>query len=199
MTTRSEADDGADPRPDFDELLRRNLDWAREFVSRRLRRELRGDAETIDFVQEAMLSLVRRGAPAVRDDDEFRALLSRVLENDLRDRNRYVHRECRDVRRVLGGLSDTVLRVDPPARGVTSPTARVDRDEREAWIRLALELLAPEDREVIRLREWDELTFEQIGEKLGVAPDAARMRYQRALPKLARKVAALRLRPRSDG
>ncbi|MBK8979064.1 MAG: sigma-70 family RNA polymerase sigma factor [Planctomycetes bacterium] len=196
MTTTSRDTDPPELPPAFEELVQRNLEWARQFVSRRLRQPLRGDADSIDFVQEAVLSIVRRGVPELPDDEEFRALLSRVLEHDLRDRHRYVHRECRDVGRVLGRLSDTVLRVDPPARSVTSPTARVDRDERQAWIRLALELLGSEDREVIKLREWDELTFEQIGARLEITPAAARMRYQRALPRLARKVEALRLGPR---
>ena len=194
----SSTTDGAngDPAPDaFEQMVQRNLDWAREFVSRRLRQKLRGDADTLDFVQEAVLSIMRSGKPQLSDDDEFRALLSRVLENDLRDRNRFMHRECRDVDRVVGGISDTVLRVDPPVRSVTSPTSRVDSDEQQAWIRLALELLAPDDRDVLRMREWEELTFEEIGARLGINADAARMRYQRALPRLARKVEALRLGP----
>ncbi len=179
--------------PSFDDLVRRNLDWARDFVRRRLQRKLRGDADSIDFVQEAILAIVRGGPPELRDDEAFRALLSRVLQNDLRDRVRFVHRDRRDVDRVQGQLSDTVLRIDPPAKSATSPSVSADRAEREAWIRLAMELLPAEDREVLRMREWDELTFEAIGVKLGIAADAARMRYQRALPRLARKVEALRL------
>ena len=58
-------------------------------------------------------------------------------------------------------------------------------------MRLALELLDPEDRQLIVLRQWDNLEFNEIGEKMGLAPDAARMRFNRALPKLAMKVQQL--------
>jgi DNA-directed RNA polymerase specialized sigma24 family protein len=55
-----------------------------------------------------------------------------------------------------------------------------------------MELLDREDREVIWLRHWLELPFEEVGEQLGLAADAARMRYQRALPRLAECLAKLR-------
>lgn len=179
---------------DFERLVQENLGWAVEYVRRRLQPEMRGDADSLDFVQEAILSLHRGPALEVKSESEFRALLSRVLDNDLRDRHRYLHRQCRDVRRAAGGASDTLFQHDPPAHSITSPSMSVDRSEREAWIRLALEFLSPEDRQVLRLREWEELSFEEIGKQLGVSADAARVRYHRALPKLARKVAGLRRR-----
>ena len=59
-------------------------------------------------------------------------------------------------------------------------------------MRLALELLEPEDRQVLLLRQWQELEFAAVGARMGLSEDAARMRFQRALPKLAKKLEALR-------
>ena len=54
-----------------------------------------------------------------------------------------------------------------------------------------MELLPPLEREVLWLREMDGCSFEEIGERIGATPDAARMRFNRALPKLAKKVSEL--------
>ena len=87
--------------------------------------------------------------------------------------------------------SDTVLSLDPPVDTVTRPPQAAERDEQQAWVRLALEFLAPLDRETIWLHEWENLNFRQIGERLNISEDAARMRFQRALPKLAKRVQEL--------
>jgi RNA polymerase sigma factor (sigma-70 family) len=72
------------------------------------------------------------------------------------------------------------------------PSRVMDREERLAWIRLAMELLEPSDRQILELRDWEERSFVEIAEELGIGESAARMRYQRALPKLAKNVERLR-------
>ncbi len=59
------------------------------------------------------------------------------------------------------------------------------QDDQRAGLQLAIELLAPDDRRVILLRVWQQLEFGAIAALLGIAEDAARMRFQRALPRLA--------------
>ena len=59
-------------------------------------------------------------------------------------------------------------------------------------LRLAIGLLEVDDREVVVLRQWDGLPFEEVGTRLGISADAARMRFQRALVEVAAKVALLR-------
>jgi DNA-directed RNA polymerase specialized sigma24 family protein len=68
--------------------------------------------------------------------------------------------------------------------------AMVQRDL--AWVRLALELLDPDDRAVIVLREYRDLSFGEIAQFLGTTEDVARMRFARALPRLARCMEKLR-------
>ena len=45
---------------------------------------------------------------------------------------------------------------------------------------------------MILWREYDGLPFAEVADRLGLAEDAARMRFARALPKLARKLKSLR-------
>lgn len=49
----------------------------------------------------------------------------------------------------------------------------------------ALAELRPDDREVIQLRAWEELTGPQIAEVLGISTAAAHKRLARALDRLA--------------
>ena len=78
-----------------------------------------------------------------------------------------------------------------------------DRDDEVRAIRTvlssALVLSHAHHVEVIRLRQWDELSFAEIGARVGQSEDGTRMRYHRALPRLAEKVADLRDGPQKSG
>lgn len=183
----------AGDRDALEALVAENLPWVTDHVHRRLRHALREGDETQDFVQQAMVGVLEYGPRfEVSDRTRFRALVARIVENDLCDRHRFLHRACRDIGRKAGEANDSVLRLDPPAQSVTSPSQAADRDDRRAWLRLALEMLDPVDREIVRLRDWEEKTFTEAGKLLGLSEDGARKRYDRALPKLAQKVAQLR-------
>lgn len=174
------------------QLLAEHRGWIEAQVRRRLDATLRLEADTQDFVQEAMLDVLRDGPRfVVESAASFRALLSRIVENNVLDRVRYMHREQRDRRRMRDLASDSILMLDSPVRSVTEPPQRAERSEQIAWMRLALELLEPDDREVIRMREWEGLSFPQLGEQLGISEEAARKRHARALPRLAGKLKML--------
>jgi RNA polymerase sigma-70 factor, ECF subfamily len=77
-----------------------------------------------------------------------------------------------------GGAAGTA-----PASATSPSQAAQKKDAREA-LDAAISGLAERHRTVIRLRIWEQLSFGQIGERLGVSEDAARMLYGRALAKL---------------
>ena len=66
----------------------------------------------------------------------------------------------------------------------TSPTQAAVRDEEAALMRQAIGLLREPDREVVRLRAYDDLSFREIGELLEIEENAATVRYVRALRRL---------------
>jgi DNA-directed RNA polymerase specialized sigma24 family protein len=88
--------------------------------------------------------------------------------------------------------ADTVLYLDPAKRAGETPSVAANRNEEEAWVRLGLELLDPEKRDLVVLRQWDQLSFAEIGEKLAITENAARLRYLRALNDLSNTITALR-------
>lgn len=64
-------------------------------------------------------------------------------------------------------------------------------DERRQEIETALRRLPAEQREVLVLKIWQELTFEQIGETLGIPPNTAASRYRYALTALRKQLEPL--------
>ena len=75
---------------------------------------------------------------------------------------------------------------------MTRPSQHAQRKESSAWVRIGLELLDPEQRELVILRQWEGKSFSEIGAKLNIHENAARMRFQRALKKLGEEVCKLR-------
>lgn len=177
------------------QLVRYNLPWLTEHVRAHLGNRLRAHEESQDHVQEAVLDVLTYGPRfEIANNAHFRALLARIVENNLRDRGRWLGRERRDVRRNQPIPSDTVLQLDPPVRCVTRPSeagARAEREEEKEWIRLAVDLLEPRDRDAVWLRVFEGLSFEAIGQRLGTSANAARLRHRRALPRLAKKIREL--------
>ncbi len=172
------------------ELIARDLPWIREHVHRRLGPGLRAHADTNDFVQDAFVEVLRTGPRfLVSDQEHFRALLARIVENVLRMRHRHLHRQRRDVAKEQRIGSGAVLDLDGSQ---TRPSQAAMRSESESWLQLGLELLDAEDREVVLLRQWDGLSFNEVGQRLNIAEDAARMRFSRALARLARLVKRVR-------
>jgi RNA polymerase sigma-70 factor, ECF subfamily len=178
-------------------LVAEHLPWIAAHVRRRLTPLLRRDGDTQDHVQDAMIDVLGCGPHFASDDPAvFRALLARIVENNLVDRARYLLRGRRDLRREHALPTDSVLLLDGASRSVTEPPVQAARNEQQAWLALAVELLDSDDRQAIRLRDWSGLSFPELGAELGISEEAARKRYQRALPRLAEKLDQLR---RSSG
>ncbi len=66
----------------------------------------------------------------------------------------------------------------------------LESDERRAAIEGALQRIPPEQREVLVLKIWGELTFEQIAAELALSPNTAASRYRYALAALRHELIA---------
>jgi RNA polymerase sigma-70 factor (ECF subfamily) len=64
----------------------------------------------------------------------------------------------------------------------------LERRERELAMQQALAQLPPEQREVVVLKIWGELTFDQIARTLDISPNTAASRYRYALGALRRNL-----------
>lgn len=141
-----------------------------------LRRFLLGilrDAQlTADVLQATFTKMIQRGHET--REETRKAWLYRVA-----------YHEAIAIRR-REGVGDKVLRrVAWHTNGTTSPADDpVIRFETVAAIREALELLPPEQRQVVRMRIYDEKTFAEIAQELKIPLGTALARMRSALIKL---------------
>jgi RNA polymerase sigma-70 factor (ECF subfamily) len=166
----------------FDDYRPRLLAMLRRRIDPRL--AVRVDPEEV--LAEAFLD-ARRRWPQFRDRGSASAYawLYRVTFDRLIETWRHQTRGRRDLHRdlpwpeessVLMGLS----LVNPG----TSPSEAVARGELRERMQQAIELLKDDDREVLWMRQYEQLTFGEIGQVLDISEDAATLRYVRALKRL---------------
>ena len=174
-------------------LLEEELPWIREHMNKRIGPLLRQLGDTEDYVQNAMVRVLRTHPRfTISDRKAFRGLLAVLIENMLRDEHEFHRRECRDPARQRSLPHDSVLDLDPPRRSVTRPSAVAQRDEEADWLHLAIQLLPAIDRQVVQLRTWEGLTFGEVGEVIDAKENTVRMRFQRALAKVGQNFVQLR-------
>lgn len=140
---------------------------------------LRNEADTQDVMQELFIKLACRPGllDNVRDERGFLLRLSHNLAIDLMRR--------RDTRE---RNYDELARQPLFAPG-TDPDEQVFREK----LADALGELPPDQRAVVHLKLWEDMTFDAIAETLEISPNTAASRYRYGLDKLRE-----RLRPLYD-
>lgn len=155
------------------------------FIRLRLGKDLRARLESRDILQATLLkSLEHLDDLEGSDTRSLMAWLARIAEHEIRDCADFHHRQRRDAARELPVDDDAPL----PAL-TRSALSRILLDERAAQLEAALESLSPDHREVILLRKFEELSFADIGRRLGKSDDACRMLLARAMTALTLKMA----------
>jgi RNA polymerase sigma-70 factor (ECF subfamily) len=79
---------------------------------------------------------------------------------------------------------------DGPEVAVACFATSLEDDERRLAIEGAMQRVPPEQREVLVLKIWAELTFEQIAVELALSPNTVASRYRYALAALRRELTA---------
>ena len=171
----------------FDRLFARYEPQLRRFVELRLDPKLRPRLDPADVVQEAYLEALRRLQGFLDDPPmPFKLWLRRItLDRMLMMRRRHVGAARRSVDREAAlpdGSSCTLARQLLAAD--STPSGRVGREELARRVRDAVARLAEADREIILMRTFEALSFEEIARLLDIESAAARKRHGRALLRL---------------
>jgi len=95
-----------------------------------------------------------------------------------------VHASLNARRRRSVALMESAGRLEDVADSASSPSQAARKNDSRKALEAALGGLSGRSREVVHSRLWDQLSFAQIGIKLSVTEDAARMIYGRAIAKL---------------
>lgn len=180
-------------REALNRLLEQHLPWIKDRVRQRMGPVLRNKGDTTDYVQDAMVQFLQYGPRfVISDGDHFRALLLRIVENAVRDKIDWFTARRRDIARERPLPTETVLHLDARRETEKTPSQYADENEQEAWVRLGMEFLDNEDKKILVLHQWDQLSFVKIGERFGISSNAARKRHNRAVKRLSDAVWALR-------
>ena len=166
----------------FRAIFDAHLPMVQRYCTRRL-----GVADANDAVSEVFLVMWRR-IDEIPSGPESLPLLHGVARNVVRNSQRTMRRSDRLIAKAG----------DEPQRAAASAEMQVVRRSEFDEVAEALGELSEDDREVIRLRAWEELSAPQIAVVLDVSVAAAEKRIARASTRLTKKVEQKRsIRPRA--
>ncbi|HEY2123945.1 MAG TPA: sigma-70 family RNA polymerase sigma factor [Chthoniobacterales bacterium] len=143
----------------FSELAPGLLLFARQWV--------RSAADAEDIVQEAFVRFWRQNR-----DVANRGLLYATVRSVALD---LIRRDSRRARREAEAYSDVPQAIEPQFEGA---------DDSSLLLAGAINRLPHEQREVLVMKIWNDLTFAEIAEGLGISPNTAASRYRYALASL---------------
>ncbi len=137
---------------------------------------------TEDVLQETLLTMLRR-LRALRDSERFWPWIYRIAWNKVQDR-------LRDRR--LQSRSEAILlrhRSGEEGAADSNPLAAQVRAETLEQVAAALTRLDDHQRDILRLRCYDDLPYTEIAARTRTSPDGARVRFHRAKKSLRTQLA----------
>ncbi|MBP6507751.1 MAG: sigma-70 family RNA polymerase sigma factor [Opitutaceae bacterium] len=155
-------------------------DWFQRHGPRLLlcaRQWTRSLADAEDVVQDAFVRFWRHQRAL---GGEPQALLFTSIRRAAFDLARRDQRRAGREERAEGGLEETESRFEPLA----------EADDRRMAIEAALHRLPAAQREVLTLKIWGELTFDEIARQLDIPLNTAASRYRYALDALRKELTA---------
>ncbi len=140
----------------FSELAPGLVLFARQWV--------RSGADAEDIVQEAFVRFWRQNR-----DVANRGLLYATVRSVALD---LIRKDSRRARREAEAYADAVQTIEPQFE---------DDDDSRRLLAVAINRLPHEQREVLVMKIWNDLTFAEIGEGLSISQNTAASRYRYAL------------------
>ena len=168
------------------EAVRRYIYENRGFLLSILRRFTKTEETTRPLLQETFLQVLR-SVPNFRGDSKLSTWLYSVTKNVALARYRKDTRQSLLDEETLARISaDSNGHPGDPSRGAPSwdPAEETMRNEEVAILHEALETLSRTYREVITLRDLEELSTEETAERLDLTRVNVRVRLHRARKKL---------------
>lgn len=150
--------------------------------------ELRGKIGASDIVQESFVDAQRNFQHFNGGDpSELKAWLRKILTHRLIDvRRRFRQVSKRNVAREIS-LNDCNGWIDPQI-DTRSPRSALIASEDEQAVRQAMQRLPEQYQQVIRLRSWEDLPFDEIGSRMGRSKEAVRKLWVRAIERLQQEI-----------
>ena len=168
----------------WDELFDRHYAAAGRFIAQLASDFTREDVEEV--CQEVFLSVIRN-LNSFHGASQFQTWLFRIATNKARD-----YRERKQAAKRGGGQvtlslqaedAETGLSLDPPS-SAPSPDVDLLNVERAELVRDALDQVGEPCREIIELRYFGDLSYDELSQNLGLNPKTVSSRLSKCLDKL---------------
>ncbi len=173
-------------------LFERHREALRRMIELRLDRKLRQRVDASDIVQDVLIDANRRlpeylQKPAM----PFHLWLRQIAQDRMIDAHRR-HRGAarrsldREQPMVLGGANDrsTIELAAQLCDRNPTPAAEATARELQQRFEAAIEQLDEQDREIVLMRHFEQLSNSEAAQALKLSPPAASMRYLRAMRRL---------------
>lgn len=169
-------------REGCEDAFRELVELHQDRIFRLAMRVLRCDPATAEDLCQEVFLRAYRGLPRFDGAVRFGIWLHKIAMNACISeyrRNRTLKRGSRRTLSIDAPLqNEEELHIEPPSREV-DPGARADQREFVDRVRLAVSDLPEEFRHAVLLRDMQGLSYEEIGEVLGVPPGTVRSRIHR--------------------
>lgn len=167
------------------EVLSPLRDYLLLIANEDLNSDLRAKLGASDVVQQTLaLACQRMDQFRGSTPDELKAWLRQILHNCLHDWERhYLVGQRRSIHRERAGID---WRNQPPSIPDPSATPGTDAiaQEEARLLEQAMATLPDHVRRVLHLRNWEEKSFSEIGQVMGISDEAARKVWYRGIVKL---------------
>ncbi|MDH4322376.1 MAG: sigma-70 family RNA polymerase sigma factor [Desulfobulbaceae bacterium] len=129
--------------------------------------------EAKDLAQDIFVTAYR-ALPSLREAEKFSAWLNQLAMNHCRNRYRKLQR------RGYFTSTSTDDIIVPELIATNSPDRLLERDERDNLVRTVIAAMPAAEKEIIILRDLQELSYEEISETLGVPLGTVKSKLNRA-------------------
>ena len=168
----------------WDELFDRHYAAAGRFIFQLASDFTSEDVEEV--CQEVFLSVIRN-LDSFHGESQFQTWLFRIAANKARDFREKLHAQKRGGGQITLSLnaedSETGLTIDPPS-SAPSPDISLLNIERAGLVRDALDQVDEPCREIIELRYFGDLSYEELSGTLKLNPKTVSSRLSKCLDKL---------------
>ena len=171
----------------LEQLCRVYGERVRRIIRLRMGREIRPRLDSMDLVQDALLSaLGGLGDFTYKNEGDFLRWLTRITQNALRDNLDKLHADKRDIRKEVrlenyGPTTGSGFVGTPGPIEATTPSVIMSKKEDLDKLEKAIDELKPDYREVIVLAKIDGFSYKEMGDRLGKSIDSVGHLLSRAM------------------
>ncbi len=182
---------------DLEKILDENRQRLRKLISLRMNPTLQGRVDASDVVQEAFVDAARRFEEYESDQKvspyvwlRFIACqkLNQIHRKHLDVKARDARRE-RSMNQKVGPEATSIIMANDLAASGFTPSKIIEQAELKRKLSEALESLDEMDREVIALRNFEQLSNKEAAEILEISEEACYKRFTRALIRIKKSMA----------